>query len=324
MSKNGVVSADSFGAIRPGSRPIDDEITLLIATLGRRMIRDCLRSVIGGHLWPVQIIVVDQGGIGEISGWLDEIANLGIRTLYQHSRGTGKSLALNRGLRLVDSRFVVITDDDCLVDQSWIRSLGRHLRVSPATVFSGQITAAGEEPMLTTVLGEKPDIAKTPGLLFDRMAGGNLGVAMEVFRRAGLFDEDPCVAFSEDGEWAYRVLRHGVPIAFAPDAIVNHRGWRTLDERLQQYAGYARSHAAFFGKYVRRGDAFIALRAILHFSRSARRWIAGVMRADRELAAHGRAYVLNFLPGLIAGMRSRLTPPLLNGQPHDQERAPRK
>lgn len=311
MSKNGFVSADSFRAIHPGLRPIDDEITLLIATLGRRMIRDCLGSVIDGHVWPLQIIVIDQGGIGEISGWLDEIANLGIRTCYQHSRETGKSKALNQGLRLVDSRFVVITDDDCLVDEAWIHNLGRHLRVSPAGVFTGRITATGEKPMLTTVLGKKPDVAKKPGLLFDHMAGGNLAAAMDVFRRAGLFDEDPCVAFSEDGEWAYRVLRHGVPIAFVPDAIVCHRGWRTFDERMAQYAGYARSHAAFFGKHLRRGDAFIALRAVLHFGRALRRWIVGVRSGDRELAANGRAYVFQFLPGLVAGIRSKLVPPSL-------------
>jgi GT2 family glycosyltransferase len=314
MSKNGFVSAGSFRAIRPGLRPIDDEITLLIATLGRRMIRDCLWSIIVGHIWPVQIIVIDQGGIDEISGWLDEIANLGIRTVYRHSRETGKSRALNQGLRLVDSRFVVITDDDCIVDESWIRNLGRHLRASADKIYTGRIIAAGDEPMLTTVLSQEPDVAKKPGLLFDGLAGGNLGAAMEVFCRTGLFDEDPCVAFSEDGEWAYRALRHGVPIAFAPDVVIRHRGWRSFDERLDQYAGYARSHAAFFGKHIRRGDAFIALRAVLHFARALRRWIFGVTSGDRELAANGRAYVSQFLPGLIAGIRSKLVPPSLTEQ----------
>ncbi len=301
----------AFRSIPAGLRPIDSEIALLIATLGREMIGECLRSVLAGRCWPGQIIVVDQGGIAEISACLEEIAKLGIRTRYVRSRQTGRSRGLNRGLELIDSRFVVITDDDCVVDETWLHNVGRHLRQFPDRVFTGRVTATGEEPILGTVLSEKPSIARKPGLLFDRLSGGNLGAAMEVFRRVGLFDEDPCVAFSEDGEWAYRALRCGTEIAFAPDMVVSHKGWRTLDERMQQYAAYGRSHAAFFGKYLRRGDAFIALRAVLHFARAVRRWILGVMRADRELAANGRAYVFYFLPGLSAGMRSNVSPPCL-------------
>ena len=313
------VDIDAFRSIPVGLRPVDSEITLLIPTLGREMIGECLLSVLAGRCWPGQIIVVDQGGIVEISTCLEEIAKLRIRTRYVRSRQTGRSRGLNRGLELIDSRFVVITDDDCVVDEAWLQNVGRHLRRFPDRVSTGRVTATGEEPVLGTVLGEKPSIARKPGLLFDRLSGGNLGAAMEVFRRVGLFDEDPCVAFSEDGEWAYRALRCGAEIAFAPDVVVSHKGWRTPDERMQQYAAYARSHAAFFGKCLRRGDAFIALRAVLHFARAVRRWILGVMRADRELAANGRAYVYYFLPGLIAGMRSKISPPCLTETSAGQE-----
>ncbi|MFQ5983176.1 MAG: glycosyltransferase family 2 protein [Woeseiaceae bacterium] len=311
MSKIDDVPAVVFATIRPESRPIDNELTLLIPTLGRPLICDCLRSIVAGSLWPGQIIVVDQGPMEEIPMWLDEIATLGIRTRYRRSAETGRSRALNQGLELVDSRYVLITDDDCLVDESWTRNLAQHLRSFLAGVFTGRITAAGEQPILGTVLSEKAGVARKPGLLFDRLSGGNLGAAMDVFHLVGLFDEDPCVAFAEDGEWAYRALRYNVTIAFVPDVIVKHRGWRAPDEREHQYAEYARSHAAFFGKYLRRGDAFIAIRALLHFGRAIRRWLVGVTRGERDLAANGRAYATYFVPGLISGLRSKLSPPSL-------------
>jgi GT2 family glycosyltransferase len=318
------IDIDAFRAAAFDKRPIDSEITLLIPTLGREMIAETLRSILAGRSWPGQIVIVDQGGVAAIAACLDEIAKLGIRARYIRSRQTGRSRGLNRGLEIIETRFVVVTDDDCLVDEAWLHNIGQHLRRSPERVFTGRIAATGEEPVLGTVLDQKPDVARKPGLLFDRMSGGNLGAAMDVFQHVGLFDEDPSVAYSEDGEWAYRALRCGVEIAFAPDVVVCHRGWRTLDERLQQYGGYARSHAAFFGKYLRRRDVFMALRAILHLARSTRRWVSGMIRADRELAAHGRAYVVNFLPGLIAGMRSGLAPPALEGRYYDQAGAPRK
>ncbi len=301
---------------RTDARRIDPEITLLIPTLGRSLIHDCLNSVVCGKKWPGQIIVVDQGGNLDIAGWLDQIAEQGIATQYVRSNETGRSQALNQGLRLVESAFVLITDDDCLVDEAWIDTLARHLREHPDRVFTGRILASGEERVLTTVLSQAPVVARKPGLYFDRLSGGNLAAPMTAFRRVGLFDEDSCVAYSEDGEWAYRALRNGLEIGYVPDSIISHRGWRTLEERTQQYARYGRTRAAFVGKYLRRGDMFLALRALLNLGRATRRWLLGTLRGDRDLATHGRSYVLYFLPGAIQGFRSKLEPPRL---PSSQE-----
>jgi hypothetical protein len=85
-----------------------------------------------------------------------------------------------------------------------------------------------------------------------------------------------------------------------------------MDQRFDQYRGYARSHAAFFGKYLRRADAFMLLRASIHLLRSAKRWLTGVVRRDNELAASGRSYVTQFVPGLLAGLRSNIQVPRLH------------
>ena len=88
---------------RIGAHRLDAEITLLIPTLGRSLIHDCLDSVVSGKKWPGQIIVVDQGGNLDIAGWLDRIAEQGITTRYVRSNETGRAKALNQGLRLVES-----------------------------------------------------------------------------------------------------------------------------------------------------------------------------------------------------------------------------
>jgi GT2 family glycosyltransferase len=152
---------------------------------------------------------------------------------------------------------------------------------------------------------------KKPRLMFDRLSGGNCGIAIEILGRVGLFDEDPCMRYAEDGEWAYRALRSGVPIAYLPDLVVAHVGWRDIDERLAQYRRYARSHGAFFGKYLRRGDGFIVLRAGAHLARALRRWLRGTLKSDPELAANGRSYALQLLPGIVDGLKSRRPPPSL-------------
>jgi len=286
-------------------------LSLVIPTLGRPVLADCLGAVLAGSAWPVAVIVVDQGPSAQIAGWLEDLRGLGIDARHEPCAGRGRALGLNTGLRLVKTRFAVITDDDCTPAPDWIEGYAGRLAAQPGTVFTGSVLAGGDEPVLNTVTNRQPAVARRPALSFDRLSGGNCGMAIEVLRQVGLFDEDPCMRYAEDGEWAYRALRAGVPIAYVPELVVTHLGWRALDERLDQYRGYARSHAAFFGKHLRRGDLFILLRAGVHFARATRRWLRGALARDAELAANGRSYALQLLPGIIAGMRSRVRPPSL-------------
>jgi GT2 family glycosyltransferase len=128
---------------------------------------------------------------------------------------------------------------------------------------------------------------------------------MDVIERIGMFDEDPRLRTAEDCEWSYRALRSGVTVIYAPDVAVRHYGWRDERGRTAQYRSYGRSHGGFYGKYLRRGDWFIALRVVIHLLRALRRWLRGTIGGNRELALLGRAYVTGLVPGIISGWRKK-------------------
>jgi cellulose synthase/poly-beta-1,6-N-acetylglucosamine synthase-like glycosyltransferase len=303
--------ADGLASARRHPRRAARELTLVIPTLGREIVAQCLAAVLAGTVWPARIVVVDQGACARIAGWLGELRGLGLESHYEVCAGRGRALGLNVGLRLVTTQFVVITDDDCIPDTHWIEFYEAHFEREPQAVFTGRVDGTGQERVISTVSGTTMSVTVKPRLTFDRLSGGNCGMAVEVLRKVGLFDADPCMRFAEDGEWAYRALRAGIPIVYAPDLVVAHVGWRDLEERLTQYRGYARSHGAFFGKHLRRGDLFILLRACVHFARALRRWQRGTWKGDAELAANGLSYVTQLLPGMVAGMKSRVQPPSL-------------
>ena len=116
------------------------------------------------------------------------------------------------------------------------------------------------------------------------------------------------MATAEDAEWAYRALRMGISIRYEPDVVLAHFGWRDSNKRVEQYRDYAMSHGGFYGKYLRRGDLFMLTRAAGHFGRAFRRWIRGTVSGNAELALLGKAYCLNLLPGIWAGLRSKRRP----------------
>ena len=198
---------------------------------------------------------------------------------------------------------MAVTDDDCFVDLHWLKQMADSLRKNQQAVITGSVQATGDQPVLNISKSLKPHIQNRPRLTFDSMCGGNMGVAMDIIGRVGLFDEDPRLRTSEDGEWSYRALKAGVPIIYAPNVIVQHFGWRDEQQRTVQYKDYARSHGGFYGKYLRKGDWFIALRVIVHHIRACRGWIYGVLTGDRESALCGRAYLTGLLPGIMATIR---------------------
>jgi hypothetical protein len=51
-------------------------------------------------------------------------------------------------------------------------------------------------------------------------------------------------------------------VHYAPEIAVRHYARRGENLRLVQYQDYARSHGGFYGKYLRKGDWYIALRAM--------------------------------------------------------------
>lgn len=276
------------------------DLTLLIPTLGRDILREALASIASSTVLPAEVVLVHQGDDPRVRDWAREHADL--RVTYVQSDQRGVSAARNTGLAQVRTRFVAITDDDCVVRRDWVASVVQRLRSEPERLVTGRVEPVGDQKVVVT--SRRLDVQRRPRLRSDLLGGFNMAGALRVFRRVGPFDEDPCLSHAEDKEYAYRALRTGVAITYDPDIVVGHVAWRSETATGNQYDGYARSLAGFYGKYLRRGDGFIALRTVLHFLRSSRRWFLGVLRRDPDQTANGRAYVLGLLPGLIAGWRS--------------------
>jgi GT2 family glycosyltransferase len=286
------------------SKPVLDDISIVIPTLGRDILEQSLFWILSGSAWPRCLIVVEQGLNTDVAAWLERVRQIGIPVKHILSTQRGRSAGINSGLEQVDSRFVAITDDDCFVGKDWLANMSNKLRLSPEAVVTGRVEAAGEGVILI-VTSTTPAIQYRPQIKFDSMSGGNMGTSLAIFKKVGLFDEDPVISTAEDAEWAYRALRKGIAIVYEPEVLVTHFGWRNDQKRTEQYRHYALSHGGFYGKYLRKGDVFILLRAILHFVRALRRWMLGRATGNAENALNGKQYFLNLFPGILAGLRSQ-------------------
>jgi glycosyltransferase involved in cell wall biosynthesis len=283
-------------------RPVIRDVTVLVPTLGRPQLRDCLASLHDGDHWPHRLLVIDQGGGADCGGWVDELRRSGFAAVHvpQSDRGIGR--AMNLGLSMVESPLVAVTHDDCRVSVDWLQQLVRAIRKAPLSIHTGRVEPEGNEPVPSVNTSPFPAVFRRPTLRGEMLFPANMGCTIDIARQIGPFEEDDRMATAaEDNEWCYRALRMGIPIRYGPEYAVRHLAWRDSDARARTYRQYARSQGTFYGKYLRRGDMHFLGRIVHECVAGSVRWTRGHLRRDEDAIHRARVILTDLLPGVWSG-----------------------
>jgi GT2 family glycosyltransferase len=285
--------------------PVVPEVSIVVPTLGRELLRGCLESIADGTAWPSTLVVVDQGTDPRVGAWIDGLRDRGLRLNHLISRQTGIAAATNRGLEVVRTRFVATTHDDCRVRADWLERLSSRVRTIGDAILTGRVEAQGEGLVLTVQTSRQPATYTEPLLDRDVLFPPNMAFPLHLVDRLGYLDEHPSLRLAgEDNEWAYRALRAGVPIVYDPEVVVFHMAWQDLSRRAALYRRYARGQGSFYGKHLRRGDRFILRRAARDLARAPWLVLRGALTGNRELLDMGIGEVAGLPAGLLAGLRN--------------------
>lgn len=191
----------------PGRKTGEPRYSVVIPTIGRPCLDDCLRALAeAAQPRPHEVLVVDDRpspdgplalhGAGPLAGRL--------RVLAGHGRGP--AAARNTGLREVTTEWVVFLDDDVRVLPDWGARLRHDLRgAAPRTAgVQGRLSvprAAGRRPT---------DWERcTAGLEKAAWATADMAYRTEAVGRVGGFDERFPRAFREDADLALRLQDAG-------------------------------------------------------------------------------------------------------------------
>nr|MBA3328010.1 glycosyltransferase family 2 protein [Solirubrobacterales bacterium] len=235
----------------------DAVATVVVPTFrGRERVADCLRAL-SGQRPPHAVLVVDDGSA---DGTADAIRDPhpGVRVLAL-PENVGFARAANAGLRAAETEFVVLLNDDVLVEPEFLAHILAPMQADPAVGMVACLLLQADGDVVEG-LGVEADralagfsygwglpAARAAELRPDRVlgpSGGGAAYRTGALREVG-FLEEALGAYNEDLDLALRLRAAGWSCAAAPDAVARHTGSATYGRRTgrQLYAkGFSRAY----------------------------------------------------------------------------------
>jgi GT2 family glycosyltransferase len=279
-------------------------VTVVLPTIGRpHLIQACLESLESCVPMADEILVVDSSDDHAVADVVDAHAGAGARRLHCRTRGLG--YAFNVGLRAARHELVLLTNDDCTVDRSWVERGLHHVTEHADAIITGRVRPFGDPEVVPSTIDDatRQEHRAPDFVLFTQC----MALRRSDVLRFGGFDGRISPS-GEDNDLSYRWLRAGRPIHYEPDFIAWHHDWRTREQLERLYVGYGVGQGMVYGKHLRSGDVFVA-RYLVSDAVSIARGLAARIVRGRGKHADPRLGLLRGLPvGLARGWRAGSEP----------------
>ena len=227
---------------------IRDLSIILVSLNNKEYLEPCLESLLrGGQESSFDVVVVDNGSSDGSQQMLQEKYPEVMR--IQNSSNVGLGRASNQGIRATQGRYVLLLNDDTLVNGRSLDILlrflddtpeagavgGQRMRSSSPLVMSyNNFSTLREEFLIATRLGE---ILWTgyPAIIEDEqvrqvswMGSASLMLRREALDQVGLLDEDYFI-YGDEADLQYRLQIAGWRAYYLPQATTIHFGGRSME-----------------------------------------------------------------------------------------------
>jgi GT2 family glycosyltransferase len=243
-------------------------ISIIICTRDRpALLQRCMESAQCLRYPAWELIVVDNAPSDDAAAVIAE--RFGVR--YIRETRPGLDWARNRGIAEATHDIIAFTDDDVVIDPSWLTGLAQGF-ADPAIMAVTGLVAPLELDTRAQMLFERDYGGMGKGMQGRRYqrsslrpgelirvqtvgVGANMAYRREAFERVGTFDTALDVgtpaAGAGDLDMFHRVLAAGLAIQYEPRALVWHQHRREIGELHQLFYNDGRSFAVYLRKLWR-------------------------------------------------------------------------
>lgn len=218
---------------------MDKLVTVVIPTWNKKkLLAECLESLQKQTLSAFQIIIVDNGSTDGTAEFVK--TNYPQIKVIRNEKNFG-FVAVNQGIRLSTTEFVVLLNNDAIAKEDWLEKLVQGLKRHTEAGFAASkmlkqdrktIDSAGDGFNLNIMggyavgSGELDSEKYAEERVCFSASGGAAIYRKKVFDKIGLFDEK-FFAYFEDIDFGFRANFAGFKCIYIPKAVVYHRGGET-------------------------------------------------------------------------------------------------
>lgn len=195
---------------------------------GAELLKECLRSVFGQRYRPIEVIVVDNGSVDESVAIVQrEFPEARVLPL---GRNAGFAEANNVGMRQAQGEFIVLLNNDTVVDENWLPPLLDMLQNPKVAIAASKVLTDGVPREFYEMNGTINYLGYNIMRQFTDLsmifyAGGT----SLMFRRHEV--DEPFIneyfLYHEDVHLSWRMRLKGKDVRMAQDSVVYHRGSQT-------------------------------------------------------------------------------------------------
>lgn len=301
------------------------KISIILCTRNRaQAITACLesiaRAVDNTKSIPTELIVIDNASTDDtytiVRRWADAAA-FDVNLIKEPKPGL--STARNTAMKAASGNLFVLTDDDCIMDASYLNSAIRLFSADNELVFRGGRVELGDPtdlPVSIITTQEKLTWRRQPRegdylKINGRLMGANLMIPLDVYQQVGTFDETigagRNIPSAEDTDYIYRAYLANIRIEYVPDCVVHHfHGRKDILQVHKLMSGYGQGTGALYAKYFFKFPYFCR-QALLDFKVV----LGGLLRGqpymiDASIGYTFNSWFYNTMVGFMKFVKDRL------------------
>jgi GT2 family glycosyltransferase len=200
---------------------------------------------------------------------------------------------------------VLVTDDDCRVERSWVGAAYELMSEDPEGIVTGRVLPLGDPKRVPSTKDDPAPRDYTGELHVGVLYPNNMAVNRFRVLDLGGFDERfRGAAAAEDCDFCYRWLRAGGSLRYEPSMVVWHDDWRDDAQLARLYTRYWHGIAFLYAKHLRQHD-FAIIRFVLRSLHVAAHGMGSwLIRREPNRSANPRAFLRGFPRGFLSGWRT--------------------
>jgi hypothetical protein len=203
---------------------------------GLAYLEKCLQSLLYLTYPNYEVIVVDNGSS---DGSPDVVRSFQSVRLIVNNCNVGVAKANNIGIKAAKGDFIVLLNNDVVVDPLWLSELMKTVMQSPKVGIASGVILQGKPSDILWEAGKRLDVFT--GATWRIGYGSKLNklgevqdidffstcaalIRKDLVKKIGLIDEGYFI-YGEDADWAFSARRAGYECRLVPSAVVWHEGF---------------------------------------------------------------------------------------------------